>query len=348
MVKEVRKVINASGKMSILGTSVVSDRVASEMARGAQSFFVMKEYLRQLEASIAKMMDFESTKIVASAASGIVTATAAVIGRDDVRYALNPKSFKTHKREIILPKGHNVNFGASIETMVEFGGGVMVEAGYANECYPEHIAQKINENTAGILYIKSHHTVQKNMLSIEEAIHIAKQHDVPLIVDAAAEEDFSIYSQYDIDLLIFSGSKALEGPSSGIIAGNETTISWCKLVDQGLGRAMKVTKEMATGLHQAIVDRNITQEPMDLSEYVTQIEGATINQDSAGREIYRLAINTTPSKAKSLIKELESGNPAIFTRNYLQNQGTIEVDTRALSHEEMDIIIQKIKETLYE
>lgn len=34
--------------------------------------------------------------------------------------------------EIVLPRGHNVNFGAPVGTMVAFGGGKCVEAGYAN------------------------------------------------------------------------------------------------------------------------------------------------------------------------------------------------------------------------
>ncbi len=45
----------------------------------------------------------------------------------------------------------------------------MVEAGYANMCSPEHVEMMISEKTAAILYIKSHHTVQKSMLTVAEA-----------------------------------------------------------------------------------------------------------------------------------------------------------------------------------
>ena len=41
---------------------------------------------------------------------------------------------------------------------------------------------------------------------------------VPLIVDAAAEEDIQKYVKYS-DLAIYSGSKAIEGPTSGIVGG---------------------------------------------------------------------------------------------------------------------------------
>ncbi len=58
--------------------------------------------------------------------------------------------------------------------MVQQGGGQVVEAGYANMCTPEQIEMMITEETAGILYIKSHHTVQKSMLDVSEAAQIAK------------------------------------------------------------------------------------------------------------------------------------------------------------------------------
>ncbi|NLW15449.1 MAG: DgaE family pyridoxal phosphate-dependent ammonia lyase [Erysipelothrix sp.] len=351
MDNKIRSVINASGKMSILGTSTVSDAVASGMVFGAQHFFVMEEYLLQLENYIAKTLNYDAAKIVASAASGIVTTTAAVIGRDDRSYTLNPFSHKTKRREIIIPKGHNVNFGAPIETMIEMAGGIVVEAGYANECTKDQIIAKINENTAGILYIKSHHTVQKNMLEIEDAVALAKEHGIPLIVDAAAEEDFEMYNTKDIDLLIFSGSKALEGPSSGILVGKETMIKWTKHVDKGIGRAMKVTKEMASGLLVALDARHEEKQVIDIEPYLSHLKDtveAFITKDPAGREIYRLAIKTSPDKARSLIQNLEEGNPAIYTRNYQSNQGIVEFDTRALTPKDIEYIIHRIKENFHE
>ena len=47
--------------------------------------------------------------------------------------------------------------------------------------------------------------------------------NVPLIVDAAAEEDIQKYVKYS-DLAIYSGSKAIEGPTSGIVGGNENIL----------------------------------------------------------------------------------------------------------------------------
>ena len=40
---------------------------------------------------------------------------------------------------------------------------------------------------------------------------MARKHNLPLIVDAAAEEDLMCYYQMGADLVIYSGAKAIEG-----------------------------------------------------------------------------------------------------------------------------------------
>src|SRR5699024_4890869 len=138
---------------------------------------------------LANLIGAEDAQIVSSAAAGIAQSIAAIIGKGSQFHLYHPYDQRIEEREIIIPKGHNVDFGAPIQTMIEVGGGKAVEAGYANICTPEHIEALVNVNTVAILYIKSHHSVQKSMLSISEAAEIASKFNLPLIVDAAAEED---------------------------------------------------------------------------------------------------------------------------------------------------------------
>ena len=177
---------------------------------------------------------------------------AAVIGQGSSFHLYHPYSEKIQRREIILPKGHNVDYGTPVEVMVQQGGGQVVEAGYANMCSVDHIAQMISPQTAAILYIKSHHTVQKSMLSVKEAAQVAKQSGIPLIVDAAAEEDLFRYIQEGADLVIYSGAKALSGPSAGLVIGRKELIEWVRLQSKGIGRSMKIGKENMMGLAQAV------------------------------------------------------------------------------------------------
>lgn len=177
-----------------------------------------------------------------------------MIGQGDLYHAYHPYTKKSTKREILLPKGHNVDYGTSVEVMVEQGGGTVVEAGYANMCSAEHLEIMITEQTAAILYIKSHHTVQKSMLTVGEAAEVAQRHQLPLIVDAAAEEDLFKYIDAGADLVIYSGAKAIEGPSAGLVIGKKEYIEWVRLQSKGIGRAMKIGKDNILGFTQAVED----------------------------------------------------------------------------------------------
>jgi L-seryl-tRNA(Ser) seleniumtransferase len=52
--------------------------------------------------------------------------------------------------------------------------------------------------------------------------------------------------------LIYSGAKAIEGPTSGLVIGKTQYVEWVKRQSMGIGRAMKVGKEGILGLTCAI------------------------------------------------------------------------------------------------
>ncbi|MGX7174108.1 DgaE family pyridoxal phosphate-dependent ammonia lyase [Enterococcus ratti] len=353
-----KEVINASGRMTILGVSKVSKNVFAAQRFGGEHFFEMDELITQTGAYLAKLLHVEDTQIVSSASAGIAQSVAALIGQGNRYHLYHPYSSRFQKREIILPKGHNVDYGTPVEVMVNLGGGQMIEAGYANLCTPQHIEQMITERTAAILYIKSHHTVQKSMLTVEEAAKIAKKYQLPLIVDAAAEEDLFYYIQAGAQLVIYSGAKAIEGPSAGLVVGKKEYVNWVRLQSKGIGRAMKIGKENILGLTQAVEDylkhgsedgesmkRRLTPFVAELNEITGLF--ATIVQDAAGREIYRAKVEVTGEKnAKDVVCELKAKEPAIYTREYQVNNGVIEFDIRAVNQEEMKKITQRLKEIM--
>ena len=183
---------------------------------GLGHYFEVKDLVNKTGAYLAGLLDVEDAVVVSCASAGIAQSVAAVIVRGDP-YRLEQLHAHAHDvpSEIVLPKGHNVNFGAPVGTMVNLGGGKVVEAGYANECSAAQLAAAINASTAAILYIKSHHCVQKSILSVAEAAEVAKAHGLPLIVDAAAEEDLRLY--YNLGPIW--SSTAAPRPSKGPPAG---------------------------------------------------------------------------------------------------------------------------------
>ena len=181
-----KQVINTSGRMTALGVSTPRPEVVQAAMDGMNHYFEMKDLVNKTGEYIAKLLDVEGATVVSCASAGIAQSVAAVLVKDSDWLLENLHVTPIENNEIVLPKGHNVNFGAPVGTMVALGGGKLVEAGYANECSADQLAAAITPRTAAILYIKSHHCVQKSMLSVEQAAVVARKHDLPLIVDAAA------------------------------------------------------------------------------------------------------------------------------------------------------------------
>lgn len=358
-----KKVINASGRMTILGVSTPRAGVVDTVSHGLNEYFEIKDLVDKTGQYIAKLLNVENAVVVSCASAGIAQAVAGLIVKDDRDLLFNlHSSDKYVPREIIVPKGHNVNFGAPIGTMVSLGGGLVVEAGYANECKPEHIESLINPDTAAILYVKSHHCVQKSMLSVAQTATIAKKYNIPLIVDAAAEEDLQAYYQQGADLVIYSGAKAIEGPTSGLVIGRHQAIEWLKLQSQGIGRPMKVGKEGILGLTKAIelyindpkqeTGQEMVSKMTPFIEKLNSIDGisAKVVWDGAGRDIARAEISfdskVIGKTAIEMIELMKQGEVAVYFREYKANEGKVDADVRSVTAEQLDIIYNKIKKII--
>jgi L-seryl-tRNA(Ser) seleniumtransferase len=355
-----KHVINASGKMTILGVSKVSQESIAAQQFGDTHFFEIADLVKKSGQYIANLLGAEDAIVVNSASAGIALSVAAIIGQGSKFHLYHPYSDKFSKRNVILPKGQNVDYGAPEEEMITLGGGHVVEAGYANMCSPEHVEMMIDENTIAILYVKSHHAVQKSMLSIKQAVKVAHKHNLPLILDAAAEEDLKKYIKLGVDIIIFSGAKAIEGPASGLVFGKAKYINWIRMQSAGIGRAMKIGKENILGL-MAGIERYIKVDPEDgehmrkrLTPFLTDLQQlpyvkAKEQQDQAGREIYRADVvisDKSPKNAQEVVKELKENDPAIYTREYRANEGIIEFDIRTVDSNEMKQIVDRLKEIL--
>jgi L-seryl-tRNA(Ser) seleniumtransferase/D-glucosaminate-6-phosphate ammonia-lyase len=198
------------------------------------------------------------------------------------------------------------------------------------------------------------------MVPLEDVIDIGKKCNVPIIVDVAAEEDLKKYLELGADLVIYSGGKAISGPTSGFIAGKKELIKNCKLQYQGIGRAMKVSKESIVGLVKAMeiyCEENHDEEPKEqrkmmewLMEKINKIDGlrSSVEKDEANREIYRLKISVNKERfgmdAKDIIEHLKNGDPQVFTRNHYANIGLIYIDPRPLNKDDEKEIFNRFTE----
>ncbi|MEC1179529.1 DgaE family pyridoxal phosphate-dependent ammonia lyase [Metasolibacillus meyeri] len=351
-----REIINASGKMTALGASAVTDEIAQALKDAAQDYVDIDELMEFTGKVISESTGAEDGCPTCGAAAGIAISTAAVITGKNLSLIERIPNTAGLRNEIIVQKGQLVHFGASIGQMIQIGGGHVVEVGQANKVEQEHMEQAITENTAALLYVKSHHAVQKGMQSIEAMMEVAQRNGLPFIIDAAAEEDFQKYIAMGADIVIYSGGKALEGPTSGLICGKKEWMEACRMQYKGVGRPMKVGKEAMAGLITALRQyplrtSNGEQQIARMTHLCNRLEAiagltCSIKQDEAGREIYRAQIQVNEQRAgisaEKLLHLLEAGNPAIYLRHHYVNVGILSVDPRPLLEGQEDIIADEI------
>ncbi len=344
-------VINASGRMTKLGVSTISEKVGDTLVQAASHYVIIDDLMSFAGKKIAGMIGAADACVTSSASAGIALTIAALICGNNLQKVQHLFDIlpAVTKREIILLKGHNVDFGAPIAEMLQLGGGKIVEAGYANGSKLSDIENAVNENTLAIFFVKSHHSVQKDMVNVEEVVALANRLQIPCIIDAAAEEDLRKYIALGADYVCYSGAKAIEGPTSGFVACRKSEYARnMRLQYKGIGRAMKIGKEGIMGFLKALEEYLaglrmpvITKEDINLFvQKINQIHGCsgTVIQDEAGREIYRCKITFNQDEyglnAKEVVKKLQEGPIAIFTRDYQANVGSIAIDPRPLKNQE--------------
>ncbi|GIN99618.1 DgaE family pyridoxal phosphate-dependent ammonia lyase [Brevibacillus laterosporus] len=353
-------VINASGKMTALGASAVHTEVARAISEASMDYVDMQELLTWVGKRIAKATGAEGGCPTLGASAGIAIATAAIIAGSNLSKLEKIPFLQGVPNEVIIQKGHSVHFGGAVPQMMALGGAQVIEVGHANFVEAEHIEGAISEKTVALFYIKSHHAVQKGMQSLQTMLKIGHRHQLPVVVDAAAEEDLRKYVQMGVDLVIYSGGKAIEGPTSGFICGKQHLIEACHAQYKGIGRAMKVGKEALIGLTVALeryANKRDTGEEQkgrmqSFLEQIKDLSGITgrIVQDEAGREIYRAQLTIDPDiagmTAIELAQKLKEGSPSIYTRDHYANVGIIYIDPRPLLPQQENLIAQRLREIL--
>lgn len=296
----VRRVINAAGTLTRLGGSRMAPEVLAAMAEAAASFVHIDELQARAGEVIAEVTGAEAGYVVTGAAAGLTLGVAACIAGLDVSLMDRLPDTSGMKNEVVVQKGHRNAYDHAIRA----AGITFVEVGYlgypgAGGTYPWQIEAAITERTAAIAcpILPTPGTVP-----LSEVCAIAHAHDIPVIVDAAAElpprANLRRFFEEGADLVAFSGGKSIGGPqASGILAGRRDLIAsvalqhqdmdvrpqtWGKrglLADgtihgvphQGFGRAMKVGREEVVGLITALRRYVAGSDDEDLARWTDQI-----------------------------------------------------------------------------
>jgi uncharacterized pyridoxal phosphate-dependent enzyme len=243
----VRPLINARGTFTIITGSQSLPEVKQAMFEASQYYVHLDELMPAVGAEIAKLMGAPSAIVTTGCEAAIALATVACICGTDPELS---QSLPYHKvrSQVIIPR-HSRNpydFG------VRMSGPEIIEVETDDE-----LRGKINEKTA-MIYILSGPRAFTEPLSIKTICAIAKEKNIPVFVDAAAEEPLSpnIHLAAGATFVAYSGGKCMRGPqTAGVLLGPHDLCAaafWNAAPHHNWGRALKVGKEEAMGMLAAV------------------------------------------------------------------------------------------------
>jgi D-glucosaminate-6-phosphate ammonia-lyase len=357
------RVINLSGPLTMYGTSSSSQHVCAAAAESLRHHWDMDELFGRAGELIAEWSGAEAGTLTACSASGITLAVAACMTGTDIGRVGQLPDPSGMKSEVLLQKGHSVNFGAPIEQMIRLAGATVREVGTVNRTTTEQIRAGLSERTAAAMFVVSHHTAQYGFVQIREFVDICHAVDVPVIIDAAAQDhQIERMVASGADLIVLSAQKYLAGPTGGIVCGRRDLVEAVYLQNRGIGRTMKIGKEGVFGTMAALEDRMATDlnawesEQRGKAEYLAGlIEGlrgvaVSLVPDQVGQPVTRVRLTVDPQAAgidaEGICRELSAGSPSIKPRAHHTDEGWFFLEPNHVTREEMDLVAGRLREII--
>ena len=358
-----KRVINGRSWVTILGGSRMPPEVQQAMLDAAGTFIDFNELNRRAGERIAKYTGAEAGLVVAGASTGLLVQAAACIAGQDPGRILQLPDTTGMKDEILIYDKHRFGFEICYRT----AGAKLKEWGKGKGSPAEQLAGAINENTAAVTYVFGPQFTCD--LSLREVVSIAHEHDVPVIVDAAAmlppADNLTAYIADGADLVTFSGGKGVRGPqSTGILAGRADLVEAARLnmsPHASVGRACKVAKEEIAGLLAAL-DRFVSMDHEaewatwrswsetivaageDIAGVRSVIEDGAPNRQGPAAAFYFDDDWDGPS-ASDIQDRLASGNPSIHV-GVGNEVGEIYVSPVALEPGEAEMVAEALRMAL--
>ncbi len=357
----VRPVVNAAGKMTYLGSSACSPEVVQALASGAQRWVDMDELTRVAGEAVAEATGAEAGLVVNSVAAGLaISAAASVTEGDPLLVEAVPNLPEGVNRRVVIQKGHAVHFGAPLATMLRVGGAEVDEIGSSNRCTAQLLESAMRIEAKAVYFVVSHHVGQSELVGLDDVIRVAHAANVPVVVDAAAETDLRGYVARGADLVLYSGHKAIGGPTSGVLCGRADLVAACAAQSVGIARAMKIGKESIFGLIAALAQygdqdaaasrkmRGHADRLIEVLEGIPGLHAAPVHDD--GRPIIRVRVridaNVAGIPATELVAALAAGDPSVRCRAHHATDGYFDLDTRTLNAGDEDAIASAIRSVL--
>jgi uncharacterized pyridoxal phosphate-dependent enzyme len=284
----VRPLINARGTYTIITGSETLPEVKKAMDEASRAYVEMDELMDGVGKRLAELTGAEWGIVTAGCCAALTHCTAACLAGTNPERMERLPDLTGLKSEVIIPAySRNV-----YDHAVRMTGVKIVEIQDASELEPA-----FNERTAMIYILAG--PGDTGPLGTQAVSEAAKRHNVPVIVDAAAEilTIPNVHLQRGATAVAYSGGKCIRGPqAAGLLLGDKNLLqaAWANSAPHhAFGRSLKVGKEEIMGMLAATEmwsKRNHDAEwrqwqawLQQISASVTQVAGVTTRvQDPEG------------------------------------------------------------------
>jgi L-seryl-tRNA(Ser) seleniumtransferase len=352
----VRTIINATGATTSVGGTLMPPEVTAAMVEASQAFVVLDELNAAVGEVIARVTGAEAGYVTAGSAAGMLLAAAACLtGTDPAKVKRLPET-DGMANEIVIHRCQRINY----DQMFRAAGAKLVEIGLPRATQRWELEAVITERTAAVAYIDSPATTP-GALDFATVVEIARQRDIPVIVDAASTLPPIWHLQrwiaWGADLVIYSGGKGIRGPQdSGLLAGRRDLVAAAAMngaPNAAIGRGMKVSKEAMAGLWVALERFMRHDHDRDFEQHLGQAEYLRANLQErsdvrceliADQSVYPAPVltiyPTTESwTAAGVNQALKDGTPSIHCK---VAEGGLEINTHCLLADDPEQILDRL------
>jgi uncharacterized pyridoxal phosphate-dependent enzyme len=259
-----RPIVNAAGTYTHLGGSLMPEEVMQAIVQAGEHYVPMVDLEKAVGDKIAKLTGNEGALVTTGAAGAIFVGTCACIAGDDKEKMDRIPFTEGMKNEVICQTLHKTGWTRQCEA----AGAKIVAVEEKQD-----LEKAFNDKTVMFYFLiaDKHFGQYRDRLDapgakvpLEECVKIAHAHNIPVLVDGAAElpptDNMSSLTKMGVDMVAFSGGKGLRGPqNAGLLLGKKALIDKAIAFQSpfsGIGRDLKISKETLIGM-LAAVDRYV-------------------------------------------------------------------------------------------
>jgi uncharacterized pyridoxal phosphate-dependent enzyme len=277
----VRPLINCKGTFTIVSGSQSLPEVKQAMLEASKHYVHLDELMDAVGQRLATLTGADWGIVTNGCAAALTHATAACIAGADPEKLQRLPNLDGLKNEVIAPRHSRNVYDHAIRML----GVRMVEVADV-----EQLQKAFNPRTAMVMVLADL-PADREPLSTSTVSRIAREHNVPVIVDAAAEilTIPNKHLQAGATMVAYSGGKCLRGPqAAGLLLGRKDLVraAWLHSAPHhAFGRSLKCGKEEIMGMLAAVeawVKRDYQAEfkvweswLASISKTVTSVPGVT-------------------------------------------------------------------------